>query len=697
MLDPASPQALDALADAPAPPSAQQQQQPQPEEQTVLPDSLLSAEHSAASAGSSGTAEPGAEAGGLAGEEQGSPLLSRQAFQQGSTSPLWRAQQQEGQQQDGDGAEAAAAEAAQPAPAAFSPGPLQGALLQQLQQQPVAAPAALEPLNRSASGPFVTARSKLSGGEEAAADEEGEEGEEENASPGTEPLRCDVLCAPGCGVASCVEPSAWNGSRSTQTSADSGLHTCSTPRRYSLAKPPSAQQQEQPLAAAAGAAGLASLLAAPGAGPKPFMLQQPQPQLVGVYSAQVESGVLPPGVPAAAAAAAAAKPGQLGGKAEEAAAWQPYGLWQQQKERLLQTQGQEGRAGSGIPARWQQQAAQQKEIEAAEEEEGQQVQREQPAGDPSPFTQHSSTGGLALHPAVLAAAAEAAAGSSSPMAKSVRAAGSVPQSPVRYSPASLRQRQRCLQPPPHSPEPVASGAAAAAAGVSVPASPGQAPGAALFAAAAVAAAASPVQAPVVEPPSPAQYSPESLRYRQQQGLPQLRVPTTAAARAAAAAVAAAEQEAAAAAAEEMGGHYSPGSLRQRQAAAAQKLAMSQLQLQRLLSEQQADMARHAAEAAAEVEGHPPEGLQAAPPAAPTPASRFAPAQQQPAATPASAMGSVAGAGQPYHTPLGQPMDAAASAALISARLAQAEQVRTAAEGAGEAAVAKPSFLLLLEA
>lgn len=303
------------------------------------------------------------------------------------------------------------------------------------------------------------------------------------------------------------------------------------------------------------------------------------------------------------------------------------------------------------------------------------MQPQQPA---TPASQHSGVGGQVLPPALQAAALAdaiaAAAGSSSPMAKSVRAAASLPQSPmrspVRYSPESQRQRQRFYHLPPQSPS----------AATAAPPSPGQAAaGAALFAAAAAAAAASPVQAPQSVPPSPAQYSPESLRCRQdlhhQQQLAPVRVPPASAVLAAEQAALAAEQRVVAQVAQATSGRHSPGSRWQRQAAAAQQAALAQAQLRRLLSEQQQEMQAAAAEAEAEAEG-----LQAQAPA-PTPTSRFVSAvpaeQQQQRFATATTPGTGVGSAGFLQTPLPPQHSAACAAMMISARLAQAEQVRAA--------------------
>ena len=248
-LDPASPAALEALATArkPAEPpaaepeqqqqqQAQQQQQlqqeaeqeaaeeelPQPQPEPEEADAT-SAGQSACSSGASSEAEEEEEeaaageyeavveveaAGGQqAGEQEAETEEQLLEDRQPSDSPLWQGNQRPdlaGPDAEAAGAAAAAeaaaaaspqsasaGQAASPPAGSYSPGPLQGALLQH-QGSGVPLPAAageLQALNRSVSGPFVTARSKLSGemeGEEAV---EGVEEDDENASPSTEPLR----------------------------------------------------------------------------------------------------------------------------------------------------------------------------------------------------------------------------------------------------------------------------------------------------------------------------------------------------------------------------------------------------------------------------------------------------------------------------------------------------------------------------
>ncbi len=152
----------------------------------------------AASVASSCTEEE-AEAGGVGEEAQRSPLLLEQGWLLRSSSPLWGPQEM--MEVAAAAAEAATGlpEAAGRAPDAAvdprAPGPLQGGLqareqarvVQQLQWPPQlpAAPAGLQALSHAASGGFVTARSRQSdgdGGREQA-------GEQEVASPSTEPLR----------------------------------------------------------------------------------------------------------------------------------------------------------------------------------------------------------------------------------------------------------------------------------------------------------------------------------------------------------------------------------------------------------------------------------------------------------------------------------------------------------------------------
>lgn len=141
------------------------------------------------------------------GEEQkeGSPLLQQQAWRQRSDSPQW--------QEPHPGSAAVAAAAKPEAPPAsdnhnpYTPGPLQGALLEQPQQTEHARQAqrggsavafatlalqgqspapARQAFSRSGSAAFVTACSQQSEEEE---EDEGDEGDAEVASPNTQPLR----------------------------------------------------------------------------------------------------------------------------------------------------------------------------------------------------------------------------------------------------------------------------------------------------------------------------------------------------------------------------------------------------------------------------------------------------------------------------------------------------------------------------
>ena len=378
-------------------------------------------------------------------------------------------------------------------------------------------------------------------------------------------------------------------------------------------------------AAASGLAPAPSLAAPPGAAPlwRQASVPRSPSQLRRLSPLGVGSGAnTPAGTPGAGGGAPwdDASGGGGGSKDPEGLSWQPYGLWQQQKERLLRTRGQHGSGtGSGIPATWDPAdvaaAEAQAQADAAAAAAAAQAQAQAPAPG-SPFSQYSAAQrGAPLPPLragtlAAATAALAAGGADSPAARSVRAAGSVPQSPVLYSPESLRQRQlrQQQQLPPRSPSSAAAVAAAAAArGASCPASPAAAPGAAVFAAAAAAAAASPMHVPGAVAPSPPQLSPESTQLRQQQRLQlaPVRVPP--------ADVAAAEPE--------QSGAISPGSQRQRQVSAARAAAVSQLQLQRLMSERQQDLqsAAEEEEAAAEAgDGVLP------PPGQLTPTSRYAP-------------------------------------------------------------------------
>lgn len=421
------------------------------------------------------------------------------------------------------------------------------------------------------------------------------------------------------------------------------------PCRYSLKR----QDTEQPLGAAAA---LFTTNAA--------SAQQASPSSLRPRS--VPGSALGPGSAAGTPSSAAG----AGGKYGDAQAWQPFGMWQAQKERLVATRGQAAHAGSGIPATWdpselhaQQQQQQQAEasadtVEAAAAAEAA-VGSAAPAG--SPFTQGSSAGlqqrpPPSLRAGTLAAAAAAAAGSASPMAKSVRAASSLPQSPVRYHPESLRLRSQQQQQAP------------------APASPGPAPGAEVFAVAAAADAASPMRAPAPEPPSPMQLSPESQRLRQlivRAPPPEL---VEAAAEAAQRLQAAAPPDAATVA--DPGAQpTSPGSLRHRQAAAAQAQAVAQLELRRLQSEQQGALQEAAAEAASAQEaplaqlGGTPTSRYAMPQAAP---------QQEPVLQAGGSPATVVGSAGPRYAQAGLSAEPAAawqgSAALVSAHLAEAQQV-----------------------
>lgn len=158
-------------------------------------------------------------------------------------------------------------------------------------------------------------------------------------------------------------------------------------------------------------------------------------------------------------------------------------------------------------------------------------------------------------------------------------------------------------------------------------------------------------------PSPIPYSPESLRYRQQAGLPPLR-----------ASPAAAEADAA---------PGSPGSQRYRQQAEQQALAVSQMQLQRLLSESQQQLQEAAAGLA---DGPQQQLLQQQ---FLTPTSRYLPhpagqAEQAAEGSYASTViGSAAGGRFPQPHQQAQGMEAAAAAAAaaaVSARLAEVGQV-----------------------
>ena len=320
-------------------------------------------------------------------------------------------------------------------------------------------------------------------------------------------------------------------------------------------------------------------------------------------------------------------------------AWQPYGLWKRQKERLLQTRGQVAHTGNSIPAIWEQQQGQSGEEEAATEQPDSGQQQAAAAG--SPFTQHSSSVRRGRVPALpagsLAAAAEAAAVSPSPMARSVR--GIAADSPVQ-SPALHRTRS--------------------GAGTRPSASPLS--GAAIFAAAAAAEVASPQQQSAVAP-SPAQLSPESVRFRQQ-FLPHVRAP--------AAGPAAAGQEAGDQA-------LSPGSQLQRRVAAAQAAAVEELEMQRLISEQQL-LQRQAGQGLGTVPAHQQAaGHLVAGQRQHTPTSRYAPQQPQQASPASTGAASAARFPQVQQQPEAQQQEQQEqeermATALISARLAQAEQV-----------------------
>ncbi len=323
------------------------------------------------------------------------------------------------------------------------------------------------------------------------------------------------------------------------------------------------------------------------------------------------------------------------------AGWQPYGLWKQQKERLLQNRGQVAHPSSGIAAIWDQQQGMPGEQQLAAEQPG--SGRAWAAAAGSPFTRHSSSGRGERVPALpagsLTAAAEAAAVAASPMARSVRSRGeeTTPQSTALH-----RMRPGAATRPSASPP----------------------TGAALFAAAAAAEVASPQQLPAAVAPSPAQLSPESKRFRQQ-FLPHELVPAPGGA----------------AAGQERSGHsLSPGSQLQRRAAAAQATAVEELKMQRLISEQQLLERQAGQQAGAVPAAH----------AAPvqrqrTPTSRYAPQHQE---QQAQASHVSAGVGSVTRYPQVQQQqqqqqaeqqqptqEERMAAALISARLAQAEQVR----------------------
>lgn len=356
------------------------------------------------------------------------------------------------------------------------------------------------------------------------------------------------------------------------------------------------------------------------------------------------------GTPAAAAGWGAALTAGMVDSAAPAnvdvGAWQPYGLWKQQKERLLQTRGQVAHTGNNIPAIWEQQQGQLGEQEATTEQPG--SGRQQAAAAGSPFTQHSSSVRRGRVPALpagsLAAAAEAAAVSASPMARSVR--GMAADSPVQ-SPALHRTRSGAATRPSASPP----------------------SGAAIFAAAAAAEVASPQQQLAVAP-SPAQLSPESVRFRQQ-FLPHVRAPAAGAA----------------AAGQEAGGQtLSPGSQLQRRAAAAQAAAVEELEMQRLISEQQL-LQRQAGHGLGTVPSHQQAaGHLVAGQRQHTPTSRYAPQQPKQASPASTGAASAARYPQVQQQPEPQPQEQQSqeermAAALISARLAQAEQVGMGGVGA----------------
>lgn len=182
-------------------------------------------------------------------------------------------------------------------------------------------------------------------------------------------------------------------------------------------------------------------------------------------------------------------------------------------------------------------------------------------------------------------------------------------------------------------------------------------------------------APTAVPPSPAQLSPESLQYGRAQ--PQ---------------AASAAQRAPAI---DYAGRDSPDSQRFKQHAAQTSMAVSQLQLRRLLSEGQQGMQTAAAQAAAAgedvVEDGQTEAWPEGQPQLVTPTSRYCPPQQQQqqqgpagAETPRGSVVGSAAAGQRTSSPSMQRPEQqqqpapGVPAAVISARLAQAEQVTGAA-------------------
>lgn len=196
------------------------------------------------------------------------------------------------------------------------------------------------------------------------------------------------------------------------------------------------------------------------------------------------------------------------------------------------------------------------------------------------------------------------------------------------------------------------------------ATPGRAAAAAAVFAAAAAAPESPAMPTVVQP-SPAQLSPESLRYRQSlaQAAPSV-------------------QQAAKIGAT---GQHSPDSQRFKQQAAQTSVAVSQLQLRRLMSEAHQGMPAAAAEAEEDLLEERLAGIEREAHLA-TPTSRYWPPQQEQqeqqagAETPrGSVVGSAAAAGRPSSPDLKaqvkqQPLSPGIPAAVIGARLAQAEQV-----------------------
>ncbi|KAL4420123.1 hypothetical protein ABPG77_000294 [Micractinium sp. CCAP 211/92] len=587
----------------------------------------------AASVASSCTEEE-AEAGGVGEEAQRSPLLLEQGWLLRSSSPLWGPQEM--MEVAAAAAEAATGlpEAAGRAPDAAvdprAPGPLQGGLqareqarvVQQLQwpPQPPAAPAGLQALSHAASGGFVTARSRQSdgdGGREQA-------GEQEVASPGTEPFRHSLAHTPGARVA----------------------------------------QEHRPLGAAA-----------------PGTRGRPKKRL----------GLDTSGAPA--------------GSAGEKLASQAGASLHGQKQRILQDQGQAERCSSGIKAAWGQPAGQAAAGEQAGEPEPAEGSPQQGAGsehqpaalDVGPHGRRRSAA-HALHAghaspdaadaAAVAAVAPAAAGwqwkglltpRSCPAtelaaeAAAAAAAAATGGPSVQRSPGAASDKKR------RQPQVASARAAPSQAAVSrrlhsggpcsplVPTGAGYAAAAALFAAAA--AAPETPMAPTAVPPSPAQLSPESLQYGRAQ--PQ---------------AASAAQRAPAI---DYAGRDSPDSQRFKQHAAQTSMAVSQLQLRRLLSKGQQGMQTAAAQAAAAgedvVEDGQTEAWPEGQPQLVTPTSRYCPPQQQQqgpagAETPRGSVVGSAAAGQRTASPGMQRPEQqqqpapGVPAAVISARLAQAEQL-----------------------